>query len=193
MLIPGSRLINTAIMGLQTGTPLAKTKSPIIDPANLKIVAYEVEGPLLNERPSFIRIADVRELSDVGMIIDSSDEFIGLDDVIQVKKIIDLDFQLVGMPVIDELKRKLGKVNGYNVDTDNFKIQQLNVRQNAIKSITGTGLLIHRSQIVEINNQNIIVKSAARKLEPIKQPEKMSYINPFRSSAVQSDVNTTKK
>jgi hypothetical protein len=86
MLLPGSRLINTAIMGLQTGTSLAKTKNPIIDPANLKIVAYEVDGPLLSERPSFIRIADVRELSNVGMIIDSNDEFIGLDDVIQIKK-----------------------------------------------------------------------------------------------------------
>jgi len=193
MLLPGSRLTNTPIMGLQTGTPLAKTKTPIIDPANLKIVAYEVDGPLLSERPSFIRIADVRELSNVGMIIDSSDEFIGLDDVIQIKKIIDLDFQIIGMPVIDELKRKLGKVDSYNVDTDNFKIQQLNVRQNAIKSITGTGLLIHRSQIVEINNQNIVVKAAATKLEPIKQPEKMNYINPFRSSAVQSEVSAAKK
>lgn len=193
MLLPGSRLTNTPIMGLQTGSPLAKTKTPIIDPANLKIVAYEVDGPLLSERPSFIRIADVRELSDVGMIIDSNDEFIGLDDVIQIKKIIDLDFQLIGMTVIDELKRRLGKVDSYNVDTDSFKIQQLNVRQNAIKSITGTGLLIHRSQIVEINNQNIVVKAAASKLEPIKQPEKMNYINPFRSSAVQSDVHTAKE
>lgn len=180
-------------MGLQTGTSLAKTKNPIIDPANLKIVAYEVDGPLLSERPSFIRIADVRELSNVGMIIDSNDEFIGLDDVIQIKKIIDLGFKLIGMPVIDEMKRKLGKVDGYNVDTDNFKIQQLNIRQNAIKSITGTGLLIHRSQIVEINNQNIVVRAAASKLEPIKQPEKMNYINPFRSSTVQSDLNTNEK
>jgi hypothetical protein len=97
------------------------------------------------------------------------------------------------MPVIDEMKRKLGKVDGYNVDTDNFKIQQLNIRQNAIKSITGTGLLIHRSQIVEINNQNIVVRAAASKLEPIKQPEKMNYINPFRSSTVQSDLNTNEK
>ena len=192
MLLPGSRLINTAIMGLQTGTRLAMTKRPIIDPANLKIVAYEVEGPLLSEKPSFIRIADVRELSDIGMIIDSSDEFIGVEDVIQIKKIIDLGFQLIGMSVIDESKRKLGKVDSYNVDTDSFKIQQLNVHQNAIKSITGTGLLIHRSQIIEINNQNIIVKSATSKLEPIKQPEKMTYINPFRSSTVRPDSSASK-
>ena len=80
MLLLGSRLIDTPIMGLQTGTRLATTKSPVIDPSNLKIIAYEVDGPLLVEHPSFIRIADVRELSNVGMIIDSSDEFIGVHD-----------------------------------------------------------------------------------------------------------------
>ena len=189
MLLPGSRLINTPIMGLQTGTSLARTKKPIIDPANLKIVAYEVDGPLLNEKPSYIRIADVRELSDVGMIIDSNDEFIGTDDVIKIKQLIELDFQLIGMLVVDDMKRKLGKVESYNVDTDNFQVQQLNVKQGVVKSITGTGLLIHRSQIIEINDQNIIVRSASNKLEPIKQPEKLTYVNPFRSSTVQSDVS----
>lgn len=194
MLLPGLRLINTPIMGLQTGGRLAVTKNPIIDPANLKIIAYEVEGPLLAERPSFIRIADVRELSDIGMIIDSNDEFVGLDDVIQLKKIVDLNFQLIDMSVIDEHKRKLGKVDSYNIDTDSFIIQQLNVRQSIIKSISSTGLLVHRSQIVEINNQNIIIRTAARKLGPIQQPDKnMNYINPFRSSTAQPNTTIVDK
>ena len=192
MLLPGSRLTNTPIMGLQTGAQLATTKQPIIDPANLKIIAYEVDGPLLVERPSYIRIADVRELSDIGMIIDSSDEFVGPEDVIQLQKIIDLNFRLIGMSVIDENKKKLGKVDGYNVDTDSFTVQQLNIRQGIIKSIADTGLLVHRSQIIEINNQNIIVRSAARKLEPIEQPEKLTYINPFRSTSIQPDATTLK-
>ncbi|HEU4831030.1 MAG TPA: hypothetical protein VFS65_02575, partial [Candidatus Saccharimonadales bacterium] len=69
MLVLGSRLLSTPVMGLQTGTQLATTKSPIIDPSNLKIVAYELEGSLLTEHPSLLRIADVRELGDVGMIV----------------------------------------------------------------------------------------------------------------------------
>lgn len=193
MLLPGSRLSNTPILGLQTGTQLARTKQPIIDPANLKIMAYEVEGPLLVNKPSYIRIADIRELSDIGMIIDSNDEFIGQEDVIQLKKIIDLNFRLIGMNVIDENNRKIGKVDSYNVGTDSFIIQQLNIRQGIIKSISDTGLLVHRSQIVEINNQNIVIRSAARKLDPIKHSEKLTYINPFRTTSVQPDTATTKK
>ena len=182
MLILGSRLIGTPIMGLQTGTRLAVTRVPIIDPSNLKIVAYEVDGPLLVDHPSFIRIADVRELSNVGMIVDSNDEFIGVEDVIAIKKIYDLGFNLLNLNVIDETKHKLGKVDDYSLDTNSFIIQQLNVKQGIIKSLADTELLIHRSQIIEINNQAIIVRTTAKKLDPITKPSQMTYLNPFRSS-----------
>ena len=187
MLLLGSRLIGTAIMGLQTGTKLAVAKSPLINPANLKIVGYEIDGPMLSERPSFIRIDDVRELSDIGMIIDSSDEFIGVDDVINIKKIYELGFNLIGFDVIDELKHKLGKIYDYSVETDGFIIQQLNIKRGMIKSLSETELIVHRSQIIEINNKFIIVKAAAKKLAPITKPAKnLSYINPFRSTSPQT-------
>lgn len=189
MLLPGSRLIGTPIMGLQTGTQLAVTKLPIIDPSNLKIIAYEIDGPLLAERPSFIRIADVRELGDVGMIIDSNDEFIGLNDVISIQKIHSLGFKLIGLDIIDETKRKIGRVDGYNVDTDSFIIQQLKVKRGIIKSLADTELLIHRSQIVEINNHSIIVRTAAKKLLPITKSNQLTYLNPFRSSSPQINKN----
>jgi uncharacterized protein YrrD len=187
MLLIGSKLIGMPIMGLQTGTKLAETKSPIINPANLKIIAYEVEGPLLSERPAFIRIADVREISRLGMIIDSNDEFVGLNDVIKIKEIYDLNFKLIGLNVIDERKHKLGKIESFNVDSDDFTIQQINVKQGLIKSLSEAGLLINRSQIVEINDYQIVVKSAAKKLAPIAEPQKLTYMNPFRSSSPQPD------
>ena len=193
MLILGSRLINTAIMSLQTGTKLAVTKNPIINPGNLKIVAYEVEGPLLSERPSILLISDVRELSNIGMIIDSNDEFVGANDVITVRKIRDLNFELLGLNVIDESKHRLGKVNDYSIDTNSFIIQQLSVKRGVIKSFTDTELLIHRTQIVEINNQAIIVKSTAKKVETEIKEAQLSYINPFRSTNPQTDITNLEK
>lgn len=188
MLLLGTRLIGVPIMGLQTGTKLAETKLPIINPTNLKIIAYEVDGPLLSERPSMIRIADVREFSSVGMIIDSNDEFIGIKDVISIEKIYNLNFRLIGLTVIDEQKRKIGKVSNFTVETDSFTIQQLNVNRGMIKSLTDTELLIHRSQIVEINDESIIVKSAAKRLNPISKTEKLTYMNPFRSIPPQTEA-----
>lgn len=188
MLLLGSHFHDTPIMSLQTGGRLARISEPVIDPSNLKIVAYEVDGPLLTEHPSFLRIADIREISSIGMIIDSTDELVALDDVIKIKELHDLDFHLVGMPVIDEHKHKLGKVENYTVESESFVIQQLNVRRGILQGITDTGLLINRSQIVEINDNAIIVKSTAKKAPaPVMQAERTDYVNPFRSSQPQAE------
>lgn len=189
MLILGSRLIGTPIMGLQTGAKLAQASQPLIDPANLKIVAYIVDGPLLDQHPSILRMADVREFGDLGMIIDSSDELIAIDDVIKIKALHDLNFSLMGMPVIDETKRRLGKVEDFGVDADSFIVQQLHVRRGLLKSLTETGLIIHRSQITEINDHAIIVKTTAKKVTPVMVAERPTYVNPFRGTSAQPDAS----
>ena len=184
MLVLGSRLNETPVMSLQTGTRLAKTDAPVIDPANLKVMAYKVDGPLLTEDPSFLRTADIREMGTVGMIIDSTDELIGLDDVIKIKELYDLQFRLIGMSVIDEAKRKIGKVTDYTIDTNSFVIQQLNVTGGLLKGLSETGKLIHRSQITEINDNAIIVKSGAKKsVTPVMKAIRHDYVNPFRGVA----------
>lgn len=188
MLVLGSRLLSMPVMSLQTGTKLAETNLPIIDPSNLKILAYEVNGPLLSAKRTLLLVSDVRELGKLGMIVDSSDEFVEPDDVVAIKKVSDLNFKLNGMSVIDETKRKLGKVEDFSVDTDSFIIQQLHVKRGLIKSLSETELLVHRSQIIEINDTQIIVKTTAKKLPatPAKTAQ-LSYINPFRSPSPQTD------
>jgi uncharacterized protein YrrD len=181
-------------MSLQTGTRLAHTSKPIIDPSNLRIVAYEVEGALLTENPSFIRTADIREYGRLGMIIDSTDELIGLDDVIHIKQLVDLRFSLIGLSVIDDQKHKLGKVDDYTLETGDFLIQQINVRRGFLKGITDTGLLINRSQIIEINNNAIIVKSpSVKSAEPVMQAIRGEFINPFRNQKPQAEPETMAK
>jgi uncharacterized protein YrrD len=189
MLVLGTRLKETPVMSLQTGTRLASTGTPLINPANLKILAFELEGPLLTEKPSFLRVADIRELSGVGMIIDSSDELLALDDVIKIKELYELGFKLIGMNVIDEHKHKIGKVDNYTVETGSYVIEQLNVKHGILRGLTDTGVLVHRSQITEINDNAIIVKTTAKKLQaaPVMQAVRHEYINPFRHTSPQPE------
>jgi len=167
-------------MSLQTGAELARTKMPIIDPRTLTIIAYELEGQLLDQHPSILRIADVRELSDIGMIVDSSEEFIGVSDVIKLKEIYDLHFPLIGLSVVDDKKHKLGKVEDYSVEMGGFVIQQLTVRRPLLKSLGDSELLIHRSQILEINDTTITVKSASNEVKDPVPHASRAYVNPFR-------------
>lgn len=183
MLITGSRLIDAPVMGLQTGGELGRIARPIIDPHTLSVVAYEVTGPLLDTHPSLLRIADVREFSDIGVIVDSSDEFVSPDDVINLGHVYKLNFTPEGMPVVDEKHHKLGKVTGYTLETNGFVIQQLNVKRPLFKSLNDTELLVHRTQITEITDHEIIVRAQASIPEPVSQSVRTAYVNPFRKSA----------
>ena len=174
--------IGTPVMSLQTGTELAATSQPVIDPRRLEIVAFYLEGSLLDFNPALLLAEDIREVSDIGFIINSSEELVSPEDMFSMQEILDLQFALEGMAVFDDTGSKLGKVMTYSVNSANFLVQQLYVQRPFLQNLVNTELLIHRSQIVNVTNKAITVRSTRT---PIKNPvataqEKLFY-NPFRS------------
>ena len=187
MLFPSDRLINIPVMGLQTGSELARTKSALIDPRNLKIVAYELIGHRLEQQPSLLLIEDIREISDIGIIIDSSDEFIGVEDVIKIHEIYDLHFSVFDKIVKDEKNNKLGKVIDYSMEPSSFIIKQLIVKRPLLKSFSDTELVIDRTQIIEVNDTTIIINHDEREPAPAERAVK-AFANPFRGTSPQSEA-----
>ena len=182
MILLGSTLNNIPVMGIQTGSELARTESPIIDPAHLTIVAYKLHGHLLSDDSTLLTVMDIREISDIGVIVDSSDEFVEPEDIVKIREVYNQRFHLVGMAVTNERREKLGKVIDFTVDTGGFVIQQLTVKRPLFRSLNDTELLIHRSQIIEINNDGIVVHSEAKAPEPELHEVVGSYVNPFRKA-----------
>lgn len=182
MIILGSNLNRAPVVSLQTSTEIARTARAIIDPADLRVLAYVVTGSLLPADTQLLRIADVRELSSLGFIVDSIDEFVAPSDVINLQKIYNLHFDLLGMRVVDERRQKLGKIIDFTIDTNDFLVQQLTVKRPLLHSLNDTELLIHRSQIIEINNDSIVVHSEAKAPEPELHEVVGSYVNPFRKT-----------
>ena len=184
MLLPSTRFIDTPVMSLQTGSELGRTIKPIINPRELSIVAFELHGINLDYDPSLLRINDIREIGPMGMIIDSSDELISVSDVIKIKEIYELNFELVGLKVIDDKKRNIGKVTGFTLDASSFFIQQLQVKRPLLKSFGDTEFLIHRSQVVKITDDYLVVKSPdIRHKEAVAEPTGQMFENPFRKPA----------
>jgi len=186
MLLPLERLLQTAVMSLQTGAELARVKHVLVDPRDLTVVAYELEGHNLDLHPSYLRPIDARELSQLGFIVDSNEEFVGADDVIRIQEVINFGFDLVGLEVIDNNKKKLGKVIGYSIDSGSFSVQQLSVKRPLLKSFGETELLINRSQIIEVSDKIVKVASTDTK-EPLKSPLR-DFNNPFRTTNVQPEA-----
>lgn len=146
-------------MSLQTGEEIARTAQLVLSPTTLEIIGFELTGRHLVTQPSFLRIEDIRELSNIGFIVDSSDDISTLDDIITMRDIYELNFQLVNMKVIDTQEKKIGKVYDATFSTETFRIEQLCVARPFFKSFGDTELLIHRRQIKEITSDTIIVSA----------------------------------
>ncbi|MDR0398054.1 MAG: PRC-barrel domain-containing protein [Candidatus Nomurabacteria bacterium] len=186
MLLLGSKLVGTNVLSLQTGRPIGVTAQPIINPANLKIIAYYVESPLVKQKSeNILRVDEVREFSSMGMIIDSIDDLVAEEDVIKIKQLLQLNFSLIGHKVVTKKGKKIGKVTDYSLDSGSFAIQQLIVSKPLISSFNIPEVTVHRSQIVEINNEKIIIKDDKA---PVKERASATaaaqnvanFVNPFR-------------
>lgn len=181
MLVSYERFNDSPVMSLQTGSELARTSRAIINPRNLTIVAYELEGKLLTHQPSLLLVRDIREIGPLGIIIDSTDELVNPNDVVKVKEIYDFNFELNGTKVADDHRQSLGRVSGYSVEINSFVIQQIKVKRPFFKSLNETELIIHRSQIIKVSDDLITVKSPTTKEKEDTKATK-TFENPFRKT-----------
>lgn len=186
MLVYSARLHQLPVLSLQTGSPLAVTSAPIIDPRRLHITAFYCEGPLLDFQPAVVHSDDVREFSDLGLIVNNSEDIMSPEGLVRLQEIIDFNFNFIGMKVIDDRNTKLGKVEDYVTETDSFLIQTFVVRRPLLKSFNEAKLVISRNQIAEIKDDVIVVKSPT-----IKEPARAAaapiaeFENPFRKTKPQ--------
>ena len=181
MLIEGSKLLNYPILSLHTASKIAAVKALIVDPNFLKIVAFEVDAISSRQR-LFLEAASVREFSKMGMIVDSDEEFVEQDDVIKLKEMIELGFTLENMKVLSKKKTMLGRVEDFIVTTDDFRVMQLIIKRPIYKSLIDPELVIGRSEIHEINDTEIIVKSEESTI--MKKSGALdfvpNFVNPFK-------------
>ncbi len=189
MLISIENLLTVPVMSLQTGAQLAETTAALVDPRQLTIAAFYVEGAGLEQSPSVLHPSDIRELSDIGMIVDDATKLTSLDGLVRLQEIIDFGFELIDLKVIDENKRKLGKVSAYSVETVDYTIMQIYTEQSLIRSLGTAGNVIHRSQVISVNNDVLVVQSPTVREDNQEVAVDSSgvFVNPFRSGSAQPD------
>lgn len=186
MLVVGSNLVNYPVLSLHLGGLLSHTVEPIIDPESLAVIAYtlnerEIDDPEVGD---ILMIEDVREFSENGLIVDSADRLVTREDVIKLDKVMELEFNLIGLKVVTKDGKKLGKVIDYTLDSGTFSIFQIIVQRPFFDSLVDPELTINRSQIVEIDDEKITIKHDKQKVRLPKANSKKdfvpNYVNPFR-------------
>jgi sporulation protein YlmC with PRC-barrel domain len=157
MLQLSGTLANRQVLSLRTGGPIAVVIAPLINPNNLKIEGFFCDDQHTKE-PLILLPQDIRDVQPRGFIINDHDVLAEPKDLVRLKDVLRLHFELLGKPVNTSNKKKLGKVSDYAFETNSMYIVKLYVGQSLMKSFSGGQLSIDRTQIVEITNRQIVVQ-----------------------------------
>jgi sporulation protein YlmC with PRC-barrel domain len=156
MLQLSKALINQPILSLRTSTPVATTLSPLINPNNLKIEGLYCQDRF-EKRRLILLYQDIRDVLPQGIVVDDHDVLSDPSELVRLKDLITLNFDLLGKQVVTVSKDRVGKVSDYATEIETMYIQKLYVGQNIIKSFTGGTLSVDRSQIYEITPGRVII------------------------------------
>lgn len=183
MLVYNSRLIGTSVLSVQASGPIGRIVSSIIDPDNLQIIAFRLEGPGVDRRQNILDTRSIREYSKYGIVIDTADELMADDEVVRISEVLELNFNLIGLKVETKKGSNLGKVIDFTLTPDDFVTQQLIVKRPAIKSFIDPELTIPRQEIIEVTDYKIIVKNEEKVIKKLAAKEEFvpNFVNPFRS------------
>lgn len=145
-----------SILSLRTGGVIGVAKSPIINPNNLRIEGWYAQNSL--EKGDFILpILEIRDFIAKGIVVNDHDALTHPDDMIRLKDVLRLRFELIGKLVVTDSKKRLGKVVDFAVDEQSNYVQKLYVAPPLLRGLTNDQILVDRSQIVEITDKRIII------------------------------------
>jgi hypothetical protein len=144
------------VMSLRTGTPVARITRPLINPNNLKIEGFYCED-IYSKQELVMLYQDIRELLPQGFVIDDHDVLVPPGELVRLKELIQLNYQLINQPVIAG-KEKLGKVADYSTEIETMFVQKLYVTRSVFKSLTTGQLSVDRNQIIEISERRILIQ-----------------------------------
>ncbi|CAN5412821.1 hypothetical protein BH09PAT4_BH09PAT4_01950 [soil metagenome] len=147
--------VNRSVLSLRAGGPVATVTVPIINPDNLKIEGFYCNTS--QNKQLVLLCQDIREFLPDGFVIDDVERLAEPGDLVRLKNVLDLNFELIGKQVQTVDKQKVGKVSDYAVDVSSMYIQKIYSTQSIFKSFTGGSLSIDRTQIHEITPKRVII------------------------------------
>ncbi|MGH7240848.1 MAG: hypothetical protein ACREGB_00965, partial [Candidatus Saccharimonadales bacterium] len=150
------------VMSLRTGAQVATAVTPILNPDNLKIEGFYCNDRFENKE-LILLCQDIRDVLPQGFVIDDHDVLADASELVRLKKVLELEYELIGKPVETVNKDKVGKISDFAVETTTMTIQKLYASQSILKSFTGGSLSIDRSQIVEITNKRVVINELLKR------------------------------
>jgi uncharacterized protein YrrD len=155
-------LVDVAVLSLRTGGNIGIATKFIINPNNLKVVGWHVDDRF-GSKDLILLANDVRDISNKGIIINDHEVLSEPEELIRLKEILEIDYDLMGKKVVSESGKKYGKVTDYSIETNGLIIKKIYASQSILKDFSGGNLSIDRNQIVEITRSKIVISDPTEK------------------------------
>ena len=156
MLQLSATLINKNILSLRTGEVIASVTAPIFNPNNLKVEGFYCQDKF-SKKELILVYQDIRDIVPKGYVVNDFDVLVEAEDLVRLKDVLELNYQILGKTVQTTSKKKIGKVVDYATELETMFVQKIYVGQSIIKSFNGGSLSIDRSQVNEITPSKIII------------------------------------
>lgn len=161
MLQLSASLLDKSVLSLRTGTPIATITAAIFNPNNLKIEGFYCVDRF-DKAELILLYQDIRDTLKQGYVVDDHDVLVEPSELVRLKDVLELNYELIGKQVETLSKQKVGKVTDYAVETETMFVQKIYASQSILKSFTGGSLSIDRTQINEITPKRIIINELVK-------------------------------
>jgi uncharacterized protein YrrD len=148
-------LWGTPVASLQTGASVAYLDLPVINPKNLKVVAFYLSGGLYHGM--LLDAKDIREVGNNVVVINHEDLIGDESEFIKIAPLLEKPYEMFNKLVYNQDDKKIGKIKSYTVSDDDFRIMRLDVAPRLTGAFLDIAKVVSRESIIEVAKNYIKV------------------------------------
>lgn len=157
MLMNNATFINMPIGSVRSSGRIGLVTGLVINPHNLHIDALKCR--VARSKEQLLSPMDIRDISSMGVVINDHDNLLDIEDAVRLEPILKLSFELINKMAY-EGRKKIGKVEGFAVNSENMFIQKIYVRPGLIARVSTERLTYDRSAIKEVTDTKVVFESS---------------------------------
>jgi len=161
MQLLASELIDMPIGAIDEQSKVGTIEEIVISPEDGKLLGLIVGSGILGFNKSSIGWQDILDADKNGLVIQTSDNLLSVEDNIRISEVIQTGFSLDNLPVETKSGQKLGNINDYSLNMESGNLSKIHVHQ----LLPPQDRIISRSNIISINKDKVVVRDLPAKEE----------------------------
>lgn len=188
MLINYSVIKNMPIGSVRSSGRIGVVTDLVINPNNLHIDAFKCR--IARGKEQLLSPIDIRDLSPMGIVINDHENLLDIEDSVRLEPILKINFDLINKTAL-EGKKRIGKVEGFAINSDNLFIQKIYIRPGLIARVNNDQLTYDRSMVKEVTDSKVIFNSSNtvkdRVANSVENIRKMTIPQPSVNASLTSE------